>query len=180
MSTSFSSPARLVNGRGDSLTERTAQVIAKLTILGRLTKDPELRYSPTGTAVCNLSVATSNKISKKEGSTPPEGWKEGYGGTSYELTTFWRVTVWRAQAESCNQYLSKGSMIYAECEMSGEAKDGVLNPRIWTDNGGQPRASWEVTARNIKFLSTRSESQSGTQSGGQGQESQPEDDQIPF
>ena len=144
----------------------------KVIGIGRLTKDPETRYTPSGTCVTNLSVATSNKISKKEGSTCPEGWKEGYGGNSWEITTFWRVTVWGKQAESCNQYLVKGSQIYFEAEPNGQAENGVLNPRIWTDNSGQPRASWEVTARTIKFLSTRSDSRSA-QGEGQSQDTGP-------
>jgi len=154
----------------------------RVTILGRLSRDPSMRYTPAGTAVTDLSIVTSTKIKKTEGKTCPEGWKESYDSRHYECAIFWKVTVWRAQAESCNQYLAKGSQVYAECEVAGNATDGILNPRIWTGNDGQARANFELTARNIKFLSTRNDSHSES-TAGQGQQAAPQeesDEIIPF
>jgi single-strand DNA-binding protein len=127
----------------------------KVVIIGNLTRDPEMRYTPGGTAVTNLSVATSNKLSKSRFPECPDGWRDGYQGKNWEQTIFWRVTVWRDQAETVNQFLSKGSQVYIEGTVNGIGTDGVLNPRTWTGNDGTVRASFEITARLIKFLSGR-------------------------
>ena len=153
-------------------------MLFKIELIGRLTKDAEMRYTPAGTAVTNLSIATSKVISKQSTPECPKGWKDSYNQKNWEVTTFWRVTVWGKQAEACNSYLSKGSLVYIEGEPNGEAENGVLNPRIWTDKDGQPRASWEVTARNVRFLNTRSEGSGGEQGAAQTPE-EPEAS-IPF
>ena len=149
----------------------------KVILIGNVTAEPSMRYTPAGTAVTNFNVATSEKISKEKAAVCPEGWKEGYGGKSWELTTFWRVTVWRGQAESCNQYLKKGQKVYIEGEVNGDKVNGVKNPRIWTGNDGVPKASFEITARMVKFLGG-----SRAESSGEG-EPPPgvvEDSEIPF
>lgn len=127
----------------------------KVVIIGNLTRDPEMRYTGGGTAVTTLNVATSTKISKSRIPECPDGWREGYQGKNWEQTIFWRVTVWREQAEMVNQYLTKGRQVYIEGTMNGAGADGVLNPRVWQGNDGVSRASFEITARMIKFLSGR-------------------------
>lgn len=127
----------------------------KVVIIGNLTRDPEMRYTSGGTAVTNLTVATSTKIPKSRASECPDGWKEGYQGKNWEQTIFWRVTVWRELAEMVNQFLSKGRQVYIEGTMNGVGADGVLNPRTWTGNDGIVRAGFEMTARTIKFLGGR-------------------------
>ena len=127
----------------------------RVTIIGNLGQDPELRYTPDGIPVTNFSVATTERISKtsSNGERPcPKGWKESYNGKHWELTTWFRVTAWRKLAETVNQYLTKGRKVYVEGTVSGEAEDGNLNPRVWTGNDGVARASFELTANTVKFL----------------------------
>lgn len=107
----------------------------KINIIGRLGNDPELRYTQTGKAVCSMSVATS------------EYWKDA-NGQKQEKTTWFRVTAWGALAEVVNQHLTKGSLIMAE---------GTVSTSAYANNQGQPAASLELTAKEIKFLSGRNE-----------------------
>jgi len=131
----------------------------RVTLIGRVGQDPEMRYTPDGTPVTNLSVATTQTISKKmfDGSERPcpNGWKESYNGRNWEVTIWWRVTCWRGLAETVNQYLSKGRLVFVEGEVAGEAVNGVLNHRVWTGNDGVARASFELTARTVRFLGGR-------------------------
>lgn|GEM_PF-1005067 len=136
-------------------------MLHKIVLLGRVGKDPEMRFTQGGAAVCNFSVATARRVGKEATPTCPSGWKESYNGNSWELTTWWRVTTWRKLAEMCNQYLSKGRVVYIEGEMSGKTTDGSLNPRVWTGSDGVAKASFEVTARTVKFLGGRSEESAG-------------------
>jgi len=133
--------------------------LAKVTLIGRVGNEPEMRYTPDGTPVANFSVATTQTMNKAKGSCP-QGWKESYNGKNWELTTWWRVTCWRGLAETANQYLHKGRQVYIEGEMGGEASDGTLRPHVWTGNDGVARASFEITARVVKFLGNNS---NGTQ-----------------
>jgi len=121
-------------------------------IIGRLGKDPEARYLPNGTAVCNFSVATTRSVSKERSANCPDGWKESYNKRNWEVTVWWRVTVWGKQAESCNQYLAKGRLVAVEGEVNGKAVNGSMYPNIWTGTDSTPRANFELTARQIKFL----------------------------
>lgn len=132
----------------------------KTTIIGNLGSDPEMRYTPAGVAVTNFSVATTTKISKESNPNCPDGWKESYNGSGWELTTWWKVTAWRSLAELCNQYLAKGRTVYVEGEVNGTAINGSQYPRIWVGDDGNPRASFELTARVVKFLGGRGDSQS--------------------
>ena len=109
----------------------------QLTIVGRLGRDPELRYTPTGTAVCTFNVATDRVWTQNE--------------QKHEETTWHRVTTWKAQAENCAKYLAKGSMVL----VTGTVKANAYTPK----NGGEPAASLEVNAENVKFL-TRAEADS--------------------
>jgi single-strand DNA-binding protein len=133
----------------------------KVVIIGNLGQDPEMRYTPSGTAVTTFSVATTNRISKETTPECPDGWKESFNNKNWELTTWWRVTAWRGLAETCNQFLSKGRTVYVEGEVKGAAVNGSQYPRIWTGNDGTPRANYEITARTVKFLGGRGERAEG-------------------
>lgn len=104
----------------------------QLTVIGRLGKDPELRYTPNGTPVCSFSVATDRVWNNDQ-------------GVRQEETTWHNVTVWRKQAEHCAQYLSKGSLVLIT---------GNVKARGYTNRDGQAGASLDVTAEQVKFLST--------------------------
>jgi single-strand DNA-binding protein len=127
----------------------------RITIIGFVGTDPTMRYTPDGTPVTNFSVATRQVVSKERATTCPEGWKESLNGKNWELTTWWRITCWRKLAEAANEFLTKGQQVFVEGEAHGEATAGVQNPRVWQGNDGEYRASYEVTARTVKFLGKR-------------------------
>ncbi|HQR34664.1 MAG TPA: single-stranded DNA-binding protein [Blastocatellia bacterium] len=108
----------------------------KITVVGYLGRDPELRYTPQGTAVCKMSVATSER---RRGAN---------GEEAEEHTTWFRVTVWGRQAELANEYLGKGRQVYVE---------GRLRLEEYADREGNPRISPEITATDIQFLGSRNE-----------------------
>src|SRR5689334_17289121 len=107
----------------------------KITIVGYLGRDPELRYTPQGTALCKMSIATTEK-------------RKNVTGEMEEHTTWFRVTAWGRQAELANEYLAKGRQVYVE---------GRLRLEEYTDREGQKRFSAEVSATEIQFLGHRSE-----------------------
>jgi single-strand DNA-binding protein len=112
----------------------------KITIVGNLGRDPELRYTPQGTAVCNFSVATNERRKDKT-------------GDFQDHTTWFRVTLWGKQAETASKYLTKGSPIYIE---------GRLRVEEWSDRDGKNRHTLEVHATDMQFLgSARGEEMSG-------------------
>jgi single-strand DNA-binding protein len=152
----------------------------RVTLIGNVGRDPEMRYTPDGTPVANFSVATTQARSKANQPECPNGWKESYNGRNWELTTWWRVTCWRGLAETVNQYLSKGRQVFVEGEVSGEAVNGSLNPRVWTGNDGVARASFEITARNVKFIGSREDSGTGTPPVGEPPPEGFEEDALPF
>jgi len=106
----------------------------KLTIVGNLGKDPEMKYTTDGKAVTTFSVAASNR--KDE-------------------TTWFRVSTWDKQAETCNQYLHKGSKVLVEGALKADAQG---NPRTYErKDGGGWAASFEVVASSVRFLSGKDE-----------------------
>lgn len=109
----------------------------KLTICGHLGRDPEMRHAPSGQAVTSFNVATNRK------------WT-GSDGQPQEETVWFKVSAWGRQAETCNQYLHKGSLVLVEGRLSVDKETG--GPRIWTDQSGAPRATYEMTAQEVKFL----------------------------
>jgi len=148
----------------------------KIIIVGNLGRDPEMRYTPSGQAVTNFSVATNRQYTDSSGQRVKE-------------TTWFRVSAWGRQAETCNQYLRRGSKVLVEGRMNVDGETG--GPRVWTDQNGNVRASFEITATSIQFLSTRQEDEafnrSSGGSGGGGYDYEPpnnnsigEDDDIPF
>ena len=102
----------------------------KITIIGHLGRDPEMRYTPQGTPVTDFSVATSRRFTDSMGERREE-------------TDWFRVSAWRQLAELCNQYLQKGSLVYVE---------GRLHTRTYEGNDGVMRFSNEVTANDVRFL----------------------------
>lgn len=106
----------------------------KVMLIGRLGQDPEVRYTQSNTAVATLSLATS------------ERYKDG-NGEQQERTEWHRVVAWGRLAEICQQYLSKGSLIFVE---------GPLQTRSWEDNQGQKRYTTEIKALQMTMLDTRS------------------------
>lgn len=99
-------------------------------VVGHLGKDPEMRYTPSGQAVTSFTMATSRK------------WT-GADGQAQEKTTWFKVTAWGKLAETCNQYLNKGKLVLVEGEVEASA---------WTGQDGTPRATLELTARNMRML----------------------------
>ena len=122
----------------------------RLVLVGNLGRDPEMRYTPNGTAVTSLSVATSRKYTTADGEQKEE-------------TVWFRVSVWGKQAEPCNQYLSKGRKVLVEGTLVPDESGG---PRIWTDKEGKPRASFEVRASTVQFLDSKRDAAPGAASGG--------------
>lgn len=108
----------------------------QITLIGNLGRDPEMRYTPSGVPVTSFTVAVNRR------------WT-GQDGQQQDKTTWFRVTAWRKLAENASQYLTKGSKVL----VVGTLED----PQAYIDREGQPRASLEVTAQDIRFLSTRGE-----------------------
>lgn len=108
----------------------------KLIIIGNLGSNPEMRFTPSGDPVTTFSVATSRKYGEKD------------------ETTWFRVSVWGKQAESCNTYLSKGSKVLVEGRLKSNS-DG--NPNVYQRKDGTWASSYEVVAESVKFLSGKDE-----------------------
>ena len=102
-----------------------------IVIVGNLGGDPEMRYTPNGVPVTTFSVAVNKK------------WKDK-NEEQHEKVTWFRVTAWRKLAELCDQYLTKGRQVLVE----GEIDASAYLPK----DGGEPRASLELTALNVRFL----------------------------
>ena len=117
----------------------------KVLLIGNLTKDPELRYTPNGTAVTNLRLAVNRKFKDRSGELK-------------EDTCFVTVTAWDKQAEICNQYLQKGRAVFVE---------GILQSRSWETNDGQKRSTIDVRAERIQFLSAGPKGESAPAGGGE-------------
>jgi len=134
----------------------------KIIIIGNLGRDPEMRYTPNGSAVTNFSVATNRRYS-------------GTDGQMVDQTTWFRVSVWNRQAETCNQYLRQGSKVLVEGRLNPDPATG--GPKIWTRQDGTPGSSYEISANTVRFLSTRQEDESIQSSDLPGQQ---DEDEIPF
>lgn len=103
----------------------------KIILVGNLGRDPELRYTPDGTPVCSFSLATNER--RRDRTT----------GENNDVTTWFRVTLWRRQAEVASQYLTRGKPVYIE---------GRLRVEEYTDRDGKTRHSLEVTATDMQFI----------------------------
>lgn len=111
----------------------------KLTIIGNLTRDPELRTTPAGVSVCDFTVAVNRRSKSANVGGQPEA-------------DFFRVTAWRQLGENCQRYLAKGRKV---CVM------GPVSARTYQANDGTTRVSLEVTADDVEFLSSRNDDQAG-------------------
>jgi len=139
--------------------------INKVILIGRLGSDPEVRYTPSGVAVANFNIATS------------EEWKDKESGEKKERTEWHRIVAWRRLGEICGEYLSKGKQVYIE---------GRLQTRDWEDRDGNKRYTTEIVASDVQFLGPRDSSESArprstSTTDYQGVPAQgPADDDIPF
>ena len=133
-----------------------------IIIVGNLGRDPEMRYTPGGQAVTNFSVATSRKYTGSDGQLVNE-------------TIWFRISAWGKQAETCNQYLRKGSRVLVEGRLVPDNATG--GPRIWSRQDGTSGASFEVSAQTVRFLSARGEEEGGAVAGEPGPATE---DDIPF
>ena len=152
----------------------------RVTLIGHVGQDPQMRYTPDGTPVASFSLATKNVVSKARTPECPNGWKESFNGKAWEVTTWWRVTCWRQLAETVSQYVTKGMQVFVEGEMAGEVRDGKLNPRVWTGNDGVARASFDITARMLKFIGSRAEGAGAPAVGEAPPEGLEEESDLPF
>ena len=127
-----------------------ARGINKVILIGNLGQDPEVRFTPSGTAVANLNLATSDT------------WTDRQSGQRQERTEWHRVVMFNKTAEIAQQYLKKGSKVYIE---------GRLQTRKWQDQNGQDRYSTEIVANDMQMLDGRS---GDFQGGGAPQNSYPQ------
>jgi single-strand DNA-binding protein len=123
----------------------------KVFIIGRLTHDPELRYTPNGVAVSDLRVATSRSWTSKDGERK-------------EDKLFIDVTVWNRQAENCCQYLKKGRQVHVE---------GYLRSESWETPAGEKRSKIKVEAERVQFLDRKDDA------GGPSEASGADEDYVP-
>lgn len=123
----------------------------KVFLVGNLTRDPELRYTPNGSAVCTFGMAINRKYKS--------------GDELKDDTCFVDITVWNKQGEACSKYLSKGSPVLI---------DGRLNFRTWETDDGQKRSKLDVVANDVQFLPTgKNEGVSAAREGGEQAEEVP-------
>jgi single-strand DNA-binding protein len=143
-----------------------ARNINRVIVVGNLTRDPELRHTPSGMAVCSLRIAV-NTTRKDE------------SGQWVDKPNYFDVTVWGQQGENCAQYLSKGRPV---------AIDGRLEWREWEAQDGSKRQAVDIVADNVQFLGGRQEGEGAAYvpagaTGGAGADDfppSPADDDIPF
>lgn len=153
-------------GSGQGSEKECIHVVNKAIIIGNLGKDPEVRFTSSGKAVANFTVATSERWTDQQ-------------GQRQEKTEWHNIVVWGKQAETCGQYLSKGRQVFVE---------GRISNRSYDDKDGNKRYITEIVARDVRFLGGGSGSGAsrGADSGfvappGEGAGSGPaSDDDIPF
>ena len=120
--------------------------VNKVILIGNLGADPESRFAPSGDAICNIRLATT------------ENWKDKSTGERKEATEWHRVTFYGKLAEIAGQYLRKGSQVYIE---------GSLRTRKWQDQSGQDRYTTEIRCDEMKMLGSRQGGDGGSQGGGE-------------
>ncbi|WP_433925078.1 single-stranded DNA-binding protein [Vreelandella sp. 21] len=123
-----------------------ARGINKVILIGNLGQDPEVRFTPSGTAVANINIATS------------DSWMDRNSGQRQERTEWHRVILFKKTAEIAQQYLRKGSKVYIE---------GRLQTRKWQDQSGQDRYTTEIVANDMQMLDSGGQQQAPQQSGHQ-------------
>ena len=105
----------------------------KILIIGNLGSDPEMRYTPNGNPVTSFTVATNRRYRASD-------------GENREETEWFRISAWNRLAETCNQYLQRGSKVYVE---------GRLSSRTYVGNDGETRVSLDVNASEVRFIDSR-------------------------
>ena len=132
----------------------------KVILIGRLTRDPDMRFAPSGQPVSNFSVATDETYVGKD-------------GQKVEKAEFHRIVAWGKTAEFCGNYLSKGRLVYIE---------GKIETRKWTDKDGAEKYTTEIKADRVQGLDSRQESQpqSAPQEQYTGRQDMNELDEAPF
>ena len=128
-----------------------------VVVVGNVGRDPEMRYTPNGTAVTNFTVAVNRR------------WKN-QDGEQQEKTTWFRVTAWGKLAEVCNEHLSKGRLVLVEGEVEASA---------WMGQDGEPRATLELRAQNVRFLGGKGATSGEAQAEEHASAPTPEED-LPF
>ena len=118
--------------------------INRVVLVGNLTRDPELRHTPSGTAVCSLRLAVNTR-------------RKDATGQWTEKPNYFDITVWGSQGENCAQYLAKGRPV---------AIDGRLEWREWEAQDGSKRQAVEIVADTVQFLGSRGEGELGGGGGG--------------
>jgi single-strand DNA-binding protein len=111
--------------------------VNKVILIGRVGRDPEVRYIPSGVPVATFSVATDESFKSKN-------------GEQQQHTEWHKVVAWNKLAEICGEYLTKGKLVYIE---------GSIRSRQWEDQSGNKRTSYEIIARNMQMLGSRSDSE---------------------
>jgi len=124
----------------------------KIIVVGNLGRDPELRYTPQGVAVCSFSMATNERRRDKS-------------GEMQDITTWFKITLWREKAETAAKYLTKGSTVYIE---------GRLRIEEWTDRDNNNRYTLDVQATDMQFIGSRGDTVGG--GGGEFSGGAPHDD----
>jgi single-strand DNA-binding protein len=145
-------------------------VYAICIVVGRLGRDPEMRYMPNGDPVTSFSMASDRKYNDRNGQLVSE-------------TTWFRVSVFGKQAETTNQYLSKGKLVLVEGRLRCDPKTG--GPVTFTRQDGTVGASFEIVANTIRFLSPKSEGappagEAGESAAGEGGSGGGQEESIPF
>jgi single-strand DNA-binding protein len=125
----------------------------KIIAIGNLGRDPELRYTPQGDAVCDFSIAVNDK-------------KRDKAGELQDVTTWFKVTFWRRQAEVASKYLTKGKPIYVE---------GRLQVEEWTDRDGKNRHTLVIQGTDLQFISEGRGEENSSESSGSNDFSSPSD-----
>lgn len=133
-----------------------ARGINKVILVGHLGQDPEVRYMPSGGAVTNLSVATT------------DSWTDKNSGQRQDRTEWHRVSMFNKLAEIAGEYLKKGSQVYIE---------GRLQTRKWQDNNGQDRYTTEIIANDMQMLGGRGGDSGGSANFGGGGQGRPQQQQ---
>lgn len=131
-------------------------MLNKVILIGRLVRDPEVRYMPNGEAVCNFSVATSEKYTDKN-------------GQRQEVTEWHNVTMYRKLAEIAGEYLKKGSQVYLE---------GKIQSRKYQGKDGIERTAYEIIASEMKMLGGNAQTPAQKQQPAQAQDDISDD--VPF
>jgi single-strand DNA-binding protein len=137
----------------------------KTILVGNLGRDVEMRYTPNGDAVSNFPVAVSRR------------WTDG-GGQAKEETLWFKVTVWGKQAESCNNYLAKGSKVLIEGELIGDPASG--SPKAYMRKDGTPGASFEIRATAVRFMDKKNSGEQSVTDGVTPIATDSSDDGLPF